>query len=280
MRRVGLVTGLIGLAIIGGVVAGEPELRRVTNSVGMELVEIPAGQFTMGAPPEQTGADADETPREVTIGRPFYLGAHEVTQTQFERVMGHNPGYFRESVTKRPDTGRHPVENVTWEEAVEFCRRLSELPEEKQAGRVYRLPTEAEWEYACRAGTTTAYVFGDTPERLGDHAWFDTNAETQSQPVGTRQPNAWGLHDMHGNVWEWCADWYSESAYRTMEPRNPKGPSELASNDPTEPGVAKRVQRGGSYLCSDLYCVRYRPGSRGKGEPIAAHCHVGFRAAR
>ncbi len=262
MRRVGMVAGLLGLASVCGLTAEDREPVQVKNSIGMELVQIPAGQFTMGAPLEQAGADPDETPRTVTIGRMFYLGAHEVTQEQYERVMGDNPGYFRENVTKRDQSGRNPVENVTWEAAVEFCRRLSELPEEKSAGRAYRLPTEAEWEYACRAGTNSAYSFGDSAERLVDHAWFDTNAETQTQPVGSRKPNAWGLYDMHGNVWEWCADWYGP--YSPGDTENPRGPSE----------GTLRVLRGGGWYDEASEC---RSADRRWSDPTVGSDCDGFR---
>lgn len=133
--------------------------------------------------------------------------------------MGWNPSYFQgrrvaerhpqtDRVVKELDTSMHPVEQVSWEDAIEFCKRLSELPEEKTAGRVYRLPTEAEWEYACRAGSMTAFSFGEDVSSLGDFAWYDANSKYQTHPVGVKKPNAWGLYDMHGNVHEHCADWY------------------------------------------------------------------------
>jgi formylglycine-generating enzyme required for sulfatase activity len=140
----------------------------------------------------------------------------------------------------------YPVEQVSWEDAVEFCKKLSDLPEEKAAGRVYRLPTEAEWEYACRAGSKTAYSFGESSESLGDYTYFQGNSNGQTHPVGEKKANAWGLHDMHGNVWEWCSDWYGEY---------PKG----AVSDPVGPREGScRVLRGGSWyggaaLCRSAY---------------------------
>ncbi|MCH2118999.1 MAG: SUMF1/EgtB/PvdO family nonheme iron enzyme, partial [Pirellulales bacterium] len=214
-----------------------------TNSIGMKLNLIPPGEFTMG--------DGDDA-HQVTLTQAFEMGIHEVTQEQYEAVMGTTPSNF-----KGP---QNPVEQVSWDDAVEFCRKLSALPAEKKAGYVYRLPTEAEWEYACRAGTTTAYSFGDDASELGEYAWLGG----KPHPVGLKKPNPWGLYDMHGNVWEWCQDWYG--AY-------PSG----SLTDPTGAAVGStRVNRSG------------RPGHppgrsarRDRGTPDdRSNYHRGFRVLR
>jgi formylglycine-generating enzyme required for sulfatase activity len=252
--------------------AAEP--RTVTNSIGMKLVLIPKGQFTMGSPVEEEGSEDDETPHVVTLNADYYLGVTEVTQEQFRRVMGRNPsGYQGEKAAERnPRTGRvlrlidtanYPVENVTWPEAVEFCRKLSAIPAEQQASRVYRLPTEAEWEYACRAGSKLAYSFGPSLEKLAEHAWFEKNAKSP-QPVGTRKPNPWGLYDMHGNVWEWCADWMGD--YAPAPATAPTGPQQ---------GTDRVVRGGGWDIDADACRSAYRDG----GEPATRIESLGFRVA-
>ncbi len=154
----------------------------------------------------------DDRAHEVTLMKPFMLGTYEVTQGQYRRVMGTNPSKFKDA--------NYPVETVSWNDAVKFCRRLSELPAERAAGHVYRLPTEAEWEYACRAGTTTKYSFGDDESESGTYAWFREDAGGTSHPVGGKKPNAWGVDDMHGNVGEWCQDWHGDYPSGTVtDPR-------------------------------------------------------------
>ena len=193
---------------------------------------------------------------EVTLTQPFYIGIVEVTQEQYTLVMGTNPSNFKDLT--------NPVEQVSWEDAMNFCRKLSELPYEKNAGRSYRLPTEAEWEYACRAGTTTKFTFGDDQSSLGDHAWFDMNSSNKTNPVGEKKPNAWGLYDMHGNVWEWCSDWYGEY---------PKG----VVSDPSGPQKGSlRALRGGSWNDRAGLC---RSANRGGDSPDARSCPLGFRIA-
>ena len=191
----------------------------ITNSIGMQLVPIPAGEFLMGSAEDCPLGDPDEEcQHRVRITTPFLLGMHQVTQRQYERVTGENPSYF-----KGDDL---PVEHLTWKEAQRFCEMLSSLPAERQAGRRYRLPTEAEWEYACRAGTTTPFNTGETLKP--DQARFSfTNRSSpkQTAPVGTYPPNAWGLFDMHGNVWEWTADWFSADYFRESLEIDPRGPS-------------------------------------------------------
>ena len=195
------------------------ELPESADSIGMEFKLIPAGKFIMG--------ERDQA-HEVTLTKPFKMGVHEVTQAQYEQVMGVNPSKFKGA--------DNPVETVSWKDAVEFCRKLSELPAEKEAGNVYRLPTEAEWEYACRAGTTTKYSFGDDESEFGDYAWHDENADDKTHPVGGKKPNAWGLYDMHGNVWEWCQDWYGDYPSGTVT--DPMGAT----------SSSRRVSRGGGWL--------------------------------
>jgi formylglycine-generating enzyme required for sulfatase activity len=213
--------------------------KELTNSIGMKLKLIPKGTFDMGSAANDPGADLDEPLHQVTLSRDFYIGQFEVTQSQYKDVLGTNPSQFPRD--KKIDPANYPVEGVSWLDAVEFCQRLSELPEEKKAGRIYRLPTEAEWEYACRAGSPAAFCFGNDPQLLSKYAWFDKNGGGQTHPVGLKRPNDWGLYDMHGNAWEWVADWYE--VYPRKSVTDPKGPR--SGKD--------RVYRGASWNYSPDY---------------------------
>ncbi|MEQ1905808.1 MAG: formylglycine-generating enzyme family protein [Pirellulaceae bacterium] len=167
-------------------------------------------------------------------------------------------------MVKDGDSSNHPVEGVSWADAVEFCKRFSELPEEKKAGRVYRLPTETEWEYACRAGSKTAFCFDESAKSLDDYAWYSDNSGLQTHPIGEKKPNAWGLYDMHGNVWEWCSDWYGQ---------DPKG----AVTDPVGPGEGSyRVYRRG---CWDSSAANCRSSLRDRFYPSVRDGGFGFRLA-
>lgn len=198
-------------------------LKAISNSIGMKLVLIHAGSFTMGAPVGELGREDNETAHEVTISKSYFLGVFEVTQDEYEKVMGSNPSEFKGA--------KNPVEKLRWDDAVAFCKTLSERMEEKAAERLYRLPTEAEWEYACRASSGAAYCFGDTT--VGEYAWFGEHPKSQTHPVGENKANRWGLFDMHGNVGEWCQDWYEP--YPSGAATDPKGP--IRGSD--------RVYRGG-----------------------------------
>ena len=211
------------------------------SSVRMKLVLVPAGTFTMGSAPDERDREPDEGPaRKVTITKPFYMQACEVTQKQYETVMGKNTSRFKGS--------RRPVEGIWWSDAVEFCARLS-----KKTGRKVRLPTEAEWEYACRAGTGCRFSFGDSYDDLPGYANYSdlpgsTAASAGDRPaatadVGSRKPNRWGLCDMHGNVFEWCSDWYRDS-YSGLTDIDPQGAS----------SGAYRVLRGGSWSSPPWQC--------------------------
>jgi formylglycine-generating enzyme required for sulfatase activity len=224
-----------------------------SNSIGMKFKPILGGTFTMG----DANGDADEAPHQVTLTRAFELGVYEVTQEQYKKVMGTTPSEF-----KGP---QNPVEMVSWDDAVEFCRNLSAMPAEKKAGYIYRLPTEAEWEYACRAGTTTKYCFGDSDSALGDYAWYDENSGNTTHPVGGKKPNPWGLYDMHGNVWEWCQDWYGD--YPSGSVTDPQG---VKSGSP-------RVNRGGSWYDTALYA---RSAARDGYSPDLRFYDLGFRVLR
>ena len=159
---------ILGMIQLGCQVLAQPP-KELTNSIGMKLVLIPKGSFRMGLSEYLEVLARDESQHEVTISKDYYLGVTEVTQGQYEKVIGTNPSYFKQKVTNKEDSSLHPVEQVSWADAVEFCKKLSELPEEKKAGRVYRLPTEAEWEYACGAGTRAVYDFWES-QSLGDAA--------------------------------------------------------------------------------------------------------------
>jgi formylglycine-generating enzyme required for sulfatase activity/serine/threonine protein kinase len=222
------------------------------NSLGMKLALIPPGRFLMGSPPSEPQHDRREVQHLVQISRPFYMGTEEVTQEQFIKVMGTNPSRFNKQRGGGPE---YPVENVTWEQAREFCERLTRLEQHK--GRRYRLPTEAEWEYACRAGTTTATHFGarlaSTQANFNGMYPYPNEAETPKGPdrqrpqaTGSTRPNAWGLHDMHGNVWEWCLDGYQESYYQKQPP--------LAVDPKNTDDIKLRVLRGGSFYCNGENC--------------------------
>jgi formylglycine-generating enzyme required for sulfatase activity len=218
-----------------------------TSGVGIPFVLVPAGTFLMGSPPDEPGHRTNEGPvHEVVIGRRFYLSAYPVSQRTFALVTGRNPARFHAANGGGPD---HPVETVSWDEAVGFCRRLTELPDEREAGQVYRLPTEAEWEYAARSGRT-----GTADPPAGGQANFDARpaggvSAGRTTPLGRHPANAWGLSDLLGNVWEWCQDWYGEGYYATSPPRDPAGPAEGKF----------RVLRGGSWKNQMTACrVAYR----------------------
>ncbi len=250
----------------------------VTNSIGMKFVLIPPGEFDMGSTDEevaklleeakatkQTSWYIDSLPSEapkhrVRITKPFYLGRCEVTQTEYERVVGSNPSQLKGNPT-------HPVEMVSWDDASAFCRKLGALPQEQAARAEYRLPTEGEWEHACRAGTTMPWYSGDDVEALEEHAWLKNNAGGKTHPVGQKSPNAWGLYDMHGNVWEWCQDWFGDRYYATSPLDDPPGVS----------GGSIRVHRGGGW---HAVASGGRASCRGRDAPGNRGGSLGFRLAR
>jgi uncharacterized protein (TIGR02996 family) len=245
---------LLQTLLLGGTTPCVPVL---TNSIGMHLALVPAGTFQMGSPGQDRSAWQSERPQHpVTISRPFYLGIFPVTQAEYRRVMGTNPSCFAATGTNRSSVRRRktdtfPVENLSWDDSVAFCEALSKLPEEQEAGRVYRLPTEAEWEYACRAGTTSRYHFGATitseVANFDGKLPFDGAVKGPSlgrtSAAGSYPPNAWGLYDMHGNVWEWCSDWWDGHYYEVTPHVDPPGP-ESGHN---------RVLRGGSWKNDGFY---------------------------
>ncbi|HKI18297.1 MAG TPA: SUMF1/EgtB/PvdO family nonheme iron enzyme, partial [Isosphaeraceae bacterium] len=255
--------------------AEDPPRELTSPSTGMVLVRNEPGKFLMGSPDSDKDAEDDEKPRHrVRITRSFYLGKYEVTQAEYEAMMGDNPSRFK----GKP---KNPVENVSWLDAVRFCNQLSEreglkpfygisgetvqVPDWNGTG--YRLPTEAEWEYACRAGTATRYSFGDDEASLGEFCWFVGNSGARTQEVGQKRANGIGLHDMHGNVWEWCWDWYSADYYKEPPVDDPRGPSQASG----------RVVRGGSWNglprnVRSAYRIRDAPGVR--------NIVLGFRVAR
>jgi formylglycine-generating enzyme required for sulfatase activity len=268
--------------------------KEVTNSIGMKFVRIPPGKFKMGSPKTENDRKQNESQHEIEITKVFWLGIHEATQRQFKQIMGYNPSCFSADGKGKPgvkydnrpaadkakvvgmDTSDFPVENVSWSEAVEFCNKLSALPAERRAGRGYRLPTEAEWEYACRGGASPYQVFhfgnslsskqanfnGTEPYGVADKGTF----LRRTCKVGRYKANAFGLFDMHGNVWEWCLDWYDEDYYARSPQQDPRGP----------PKGTQRVVRGGGLFDFGDYC---RTAKRGRDVPDARNSFLGFRVA-
>jgi formylglycine-generating enzyme required for sulfatase activity len=235
------------------------------DGVALDMIWINPGTFIMGSPTDELGRQDSEIPHQVTLTKGYWLGKYEVTQAQYKAIMKVNPSEF-----KGADL---PVEMVSWYDAMEFCEKLTEI--EKAAGRLpagyeYALPTEAQWEYACRAGTTTALNSGknlsaqyECPE-MDEVGWYVGNSDGMTHPVGQKQPNAWGLYDMHGNVHEWCLDWYGD--YPTSSVTDPTGPARGSD----------RVVRGGSWINYADYC---RSAYRNGGRPDSRYLDCGFHVA-
>ena len=243
------------------------------NSIGMTLRLIPAGEFLMGSLAKGS-YEMNELPQhKVVISRPFYLGMYPVTQAEYLKVMNKNP-------SSNSGDDRLPVENVSWFDAVDFCNAQSaieglppfyrinakvvDVPDWSSAG--YRLPTEAQWEYACRAGTTTRFSCGDKQTLLREYAWFVLNAKQKTHPVGELKPNAFGLHDMHGNVFEWCWDGFNSNYYAQSPIEDPRGPEQSSS----------RMSRGGSFLHPGQFV---RSATRCLSIPDSANKLGGFRVS-
>jgi sulfatase modifying factor 1 len=227
--------------------------------------QIPAGTFTMGSPATETDRQDIETQHPVTISKAFYIQTTEVTQGQWKAVMGTEPWKGKSFVKEGPN---YAASYVSWDDAVAFCKKLSEAED-----KTYRLPTEAEWEYACRAGTETAWSFGDDEKALGDYAWYRENAwdidEKYAHQVELKKPNAFGLYDMYGNVYEWCHDYFEEDYYKQSPEQDPRGPVSGSS----------RVLRGGSW--DWLFYARFtRSAGRGRGGAGLRLNYFGFRLVR
>ncbi|MBD3334715.1 MAG: SUMF1/EgtB/PvdO family nonheme iron enzyme [Candidatus Eisenbacteria bacterium] len=264
---------LAGTAVAGGPVAAapvaaepakkeaaptEPRTRdfEIYPGVMMEFVWIPPGEFVMGSPFTEKERSYDEGPRHpVTITEGFWLGRYEVTQEQWTGVMGSNPALGEPA----PDI---PIQNISFSDAQDFVMTLNE----KAGAELYRLPTEAEWEYACRAGTETAYYYGDNPNALRRYAIYNRSSGHRVRAVGQRKPNPWGLYDMYGNVWEWCSDWYAET-YSQRPQTDPQGP----------PEGSERVIRGGSW---GSYAPQCRSAFRGHTTPLRTNSAIGLRLVR
>jgi formylglycine-generating enzyme required for sulfatase activity len=220
----------------------------VKNSIGMTLAYVEAGDFVMG----DAEGERDEKPHHVKLTTPYFIGTCEVTNSQWLAVMGSAP-----TRSEEPD---HPVDSIDWEQAVAFCDKLSALPGEKAQGNRYRLPTEAEWEYACRAGTSTKWFFGDTRENYGEYAWFASNSGGHSHPSGLKKPNQWGLFDMYGNVKEWCNDNYAPYFG-------------ASTTDPTGSDKGPKVVRGGGWLTRE----ETRSADRNAADKKRRYPILGFR---
>ncbi|MEE2714129.1 MAG: formylglycine-generating enzyme family protein [Planctomycetota bacterium] len=265
--------GLFAVLLFVGCAEAEdgPAFEVITTTGGDEMVLIPSGEFTMGS---EDGEDDEKPPHSIKVGA-FLMDRYEVTQKMFPRLELSNPSHFK--------GGNRPADNLTWVLAVQFCNLRSEAEglepcyDERTADcdyskSGYRLPTEAEWEYACRAGTTSDYGFGSDPRKLREYAWFVDNAAKKTHPVGKRKPNPWGLYDMHGNVAEWCQDPYDPAYYAKSPSENPRGPED----------AEMYVVRGGAWNARDAVLRSAARGSDrpGFGDACLAPDTLGLRCVR
>jgi formylglycine-generating enzyme required for sulfatase activity len=228
------------------------------NGVKLEMVLIPAGKFIMGSPADEKDREGDENQHEVTITRPYYFGKFLLTEAQYQQVMNRNP-------PSPPDLG-DPHANISWDNAKGFISELNKKLNKKS----FRLPTEAEWEFACRAGTKTRFYTGDSVSDLDAAGWYESNAGEHQHPVGLKKPNAWGLYDMHGDLWQWCEDWLDPSGYPPGPAVDPTGPNR---REDARYGKMK-VMRGGSFHESAPNC---RTARRGWLEPNEVKWNRGMR---
>ena len=260
MKRMVIVAGVVCLIVGCSDPVKIKKLKTIKNSIGIEFVLIPSGQFVMGEATREEctvcKASPDETPRHsVTINRSFYMSKYEVTQRQWLAIVKGNPSRFR---------GKNkPVDSVSWHEVQVFVEGLNKM--EKKSS--YRLPTEAEWEYAARAGTKSAYSYGDEPRKLSQYAWHGVNSGGKTHNVGGLKPNPWGLYDMNGNVVEWCSDWYRSDYYKRSPKIDPRGPT----------SGSHKVRRGGSM---DKSARRCRSSVRDPFFPGQRSGNTGFRIVK
>jgi formylglycine-generating enzyme required for sulfatase activity len=251
-----LLAQLAGLVVAAAEIATVPRSVALPGGGALDFIWVPPGSFWRGSDADEPGRDADECPRHrVVLSRGFFLGVHEVTQAQWTAVIGRNPAVFRHG----PEAPRRPVESISWDDCQEFIARLAAIG----VGR-FRLPTEAEWEYAARAGSTTRFPWGDDLEGFATHryAWANSRSMAVTHPVGGKLPNAWGFHDLLGNVWEWCADWYGP--YMAGEQTDPMGPA----------AGRERVFRGGSWFD---FPPSLRCANRHRHPPDGRYAAVGLR---
>ncbi len=228
----------------------------LSGNIKLEMIKIPAGSFLMGSADNDESAYSSEKPQHRVNLQEFYLGKYPVTQEQYQAIMGNNPSKFKNNL-------KNPVENISWNDAQEFCQKLSD-----KTGKKYRLPSEAEWEYACRAGTQTRYYFGDNAELLGEYAWYGQNSDSKNHPVGQKRQNNWGLHDMYGNVWEWCEDGWHDN-YKNA-------PTDGTAWNDNHSQSNSRVLRGGSWVNDPGGCrSAYRDGFNADDGTSS----IGFRLA-
>ena len=264
---------LPGIILISGVLWISCNQKRSTTSsveagdvitdppIYMKMVHIPAGTFIMGA---DSSADDEDPAHEVSLNA-FYIGKYIVTQKEWVTVMGSNPS--------EPVGDALPVVNVSWEDAQEFVKKLSE-----ETGQIYRLPTEAEWEYACRAGSIAKFHFGNDTTQLGEYAWYRSNSGNKLHSVGQKKPNAWGLYDMVGNTWEWCEDWWDPEFYARSDQKNPNNKEPYLYKSPTTgEKFTVHVARSGSFgHPPSAHESAHRHGTR----PGMRRHMIGFRCVR